>query len=151
MANEIYADYETGNTLYAVIRNKAGEVWYVNGNIFETWGTDGRDAADYCINLVDKSGSLFVGDFDVNVPSGKYYIQIFIQDGALPDDSDNLVKSQEFLWSGTGRITSEKILINKAIQNKSTGQIQYYDDDDQAVLVTLTPTEDCESVTRTFS
>lgn len=148
MANEIYADYESGNTLYVVIRNKTGEVWYVNGQVFESWGTDSRDAADYCINLVDKSGSLFIGDFDGNIPSGKYYIQIFLQAGAEPDDSDSLVKSQDFIWSGTGQITSEKVLVNKAIQNKSTGQIQYFDDDGQTVLVTLTPSEDHESVTR---
>ena len=149
MANEIYADYESGNTLYAVVRNKTGEVWYVNGEVFELWGTGSRDAADYCINLVDKSGSLFVGDFDENIQSGRYYIQVFLQAGAMPDDGDSLVKSAEFLWSGTGQIIPEKILVNKAIQNKSTGQIQYFDDDGQTVLVTLTPSEDNESVTRT--
>lgn len=148
MANEIYADYESGNTLYAVIRNKVGEVWYVNGEVFESWGTNGRDATNYCVNLVDKSGSLFVGNFDENIPSGKYYIQIFLQAGAGPDDGDSLVKCQDIVWSGTGQITSEKILVNKAIQNKSTGQIQYFDDDKQTVLITLTPSEDQESVTR---
>ena len=149
MANEIYANYESGNTLYAVIRNKAGEVWYVSDGIFETWGTDDRDAADYYLSLIDKSGSLYISDFDENIPAGKYYIQIFLQAGVEPDDSDTLIRSNEFIWSGTGQVTSEKVLINKAIQNKSTGQIQYYDDDDQTVLVTLTPSEDHESVTRT--
>ena len=148
MANEIYAEYASGSTLYAVIRNKAGEVWYVNSHVFESWGTDSRDAADYCVNLVDKSGSLFIGDFDGNIPAGNYYIQIFLQAGAEPDDSDNLIKCQKFIWSGTGQITSEKVLVNKAVQNKSTGEIQYYDDDGQTILVTLTPSEDNESVTR---
>ena len=148
MANEIYADYESGNTLYAVVRNKTGEVWYVNGEVFETWGTGSRDAADYCINLADRSGSLFVGDFDGNIPAGKYCVQIFLQAGAEPDDGDSFVQSEELIWSGTGKITSEKMLVNKAVQNKSTGQIQYFDDDNQTLLVTLTPSEDNESVTR---
>jgi len=29
MANEIQADYSSGNVLYAVIRNPAGQVWCV--------------------------------------------------------------------------------------------------------------------------
>jgi hypothetical protein len=151
MANEIYANYESGNTLYAIIRNKAGEVWYANGQVFESWGTDGRDAADYSINLIDKGGSLYMCDFDESVPPGKYYIQIFLQAGAEPDNGDNLANKGEIIWSGTGQISSEKILVNKAVQNKSTGQIQYFDDDGQTVLVTLSPSEDHDYVTRTFS
>jgi len=44
-----------------------------------------------------------------------------------------------------------KILTNKAVQNKTTGVIQYYDDDGQTVILTHTP-DDAESViTRTPS
>ncbi len=34
MANEIQASYASGSTLYAVIRNRAGEVWQVAGQVF---------------------------------------------------------------------------------------------------------------------
>ena len=148
MANELHTNYESGNTLYAVIRSKDGSVWYVNGIVFESWGTDGRDAEDYCISLVDKSGSLYVGDFDENIPPGRYFVQVFLQAGASPANSDSLIAGKEFIWSGTGEVTSEKLLANKAIQNKSSGQIQYYDDDGQTILVTLSPSEDQQSVTR---
>lgn len=151
MANEIHANYESGNTLYAVVRNKDGEVWYVGGWIFDAWGTNGRNAEDYSISLADKSGSLYVGSFDINIPPGRYCIQVFLQAGASPADGDSLIESSEFIWSGTGRITSDKLLVNKAIQNKSSGQIQYYDDDGQTVLVTLIPSEDQNSVTRTVN
>ena len=148
MLNEIRANYESGNTLYAVVRDKAGNVWYVGGQVFESWGTGGRDAEDYCLSLVDKSGSLYVGDFDGNIPPGRYCIQIFLQAGTNPEDGDNLVESREYIWSGTGQITSDKLLVNKAVQNKSNGQIQYFDDDGQTALVTLTPSEDQDAVTR---
>ena len=46
MANEIRADYDSGSTLYAVIRNQAGKVWHVAGGVFEDWGADGHDADD---------------------------------------------------------------------------------------------------------
>ncbi len=148
MANELYANYESGNTLYAVIRSKDGKVWYAGGAVFESWGTGGRDMEDYCISLIDKSGSLYVGDFNENIPSGRYFIQVFLQEGAGPANGDSLLAYKEFVWSGTGEITLDKLLVNKAVQNKTSGQIQYFDDDGQTVLVTLTPTEDQENVTR---
>lgn len=42
-----------------------------------------------------------------------------------------------------------KMLVNKAVQNKSTGAIDYYDDDGQSVVLTHTPAETESSVTRT--
>ena len=149
MANELHASYASANTLYAVVRNKEGNVWYPAGEVFETWGTGSRDAEDYCLSMIDKSGSLYIGDFDINIEAGRYLVQIFFQAGANPADSDTLVTMYEFIWSGTGQITSEKLLANKAIQDKSNGQIQYYDDDGQTILVTITPSEDSSSLTRT--
>lgn len=149
MANEIHADYASGNTLYAVIRNPAGDVWYAVGQVFEAWGTDSRDADDYDISLTDKDGSRYVGDFDGNISPGRYSIQVFLQAGANPADGDTLVASDEIVWSGSGKITAEKLLANKAVQNKSSGQIQYYDDDGQTVLLTHTPSENLSSITKT--
>jgi hypothetical protein len=149
MANEIQADYASGNTLYAVVRNTSGDVWYSAGQVFETWGTDSRDADDYDIVLTDKDGSRYVGDFDCNILPGRYSIQIFLQVGANPLDGDTLVKSDEIVWSGSGKITAEKLLANKAVQNKSSGQIQYYDDDGQTVLLTHIPSESLSDITKT--
>ncbi len=44
-----------------------------------------------------------------------------------------------------------KMLINKAVQNKSTGAIEYYDDDGSTVLLTHTPSDSDTEVTRTPS
>ena len=149
MANEIHVDYTSGNTLYAVVRNSVGEVWYAGGQVFETWGTGGRAADDYDISLIDKSGNRYVGNFDSNIPAGRYSIQIFSQAGANPADSDNLVGGGEIVWSGVGEVTSDKLLANKAVQNKSTGEIKYYDNDGQTVLLTHTPTDAAATITRT--
>jgi hypothetical protein len=78
-------------------------------------------------------------------------VQVFLQAGANPVDSDTLVASDEIVWSGTGRVTTDKLLANKAIQNKTTGQIKYYDDDEQTVLLTHVPTEAEATITRTPS
>ncbi len=42
-----------------------------------------------------------------------------------------------------------KLLLNKAVQDKATGAIQYYDDDGQTVILTHTPTDSQSQVTRT--
>ena len=44
-----------------------------------------------------------------------------------------------------------KILLNKAVQDKLTGAIQYYDDDGQTVILTHTPEEGESSLTRAVS
>jgi hypothetical protein len=148
MANEIQADYASGNTLYAVVRNGVGNVWYITGQNFEVWGTGSRNANDYDISLTDKSGSRYVGDFDSNIPAGRYFVQVFLQAGANPADGDTLVISNEIHWTGTGKVTTEKLLANKAIQNKITGHIKYYDDDEQTVLLTHIPTDAEITITR---
>ncbi len=149
MANEIHVDYTSGNTLYAVVRNNVGGAWYAGGQVFEIWGTGGRAADDYDISLTDKGGNRFVGNFDSNIPAGRYSIQIFSQAGANPADSDNLVGGGKIVWSGVGEVTSDKLLANKAVQNKSTGEIKYYDNDGQTVLLTHTPTDAAATITRT--
>ena len=151
MANEIHVDYASGNTLYAVVRNKAGDVWYVAGQVFEAWGTGGRDADDYDISLTDKDGCRYVGSFDSNIPAGRYWLQIFQQAGAAPADGDNLVADEKIVWSGIGEVTADKLLANKAVQNKSSGEIKYYDDDGQTVLLTLTSTDAQATITRSPS
>ena len=149
MANEIHVDYTSGNTLYAVVRNSVGEVWYAGGQVFEAWGTGSRAADDYDISLTDKSGNRYISSFDSNIPAGRYSIQIFLQAGANPADSDNLVGGGEIVWSGVGEVTSDKLLANKAVQSNSTGEIKYYDDDGQTVILTHTPTDATATITRT--
>jgi hypothetical protein len=151
MANEIHINYASGNTLYTVIRNVTGEVWYVAGQAFEAWGSSGRTADNYDISLTDKSGSRYVGSFDTNIPAGRYSVQVFLQAEANPADGDTFIAGEEIVWSGTGVVTTEKLLANKAVQHKPSGQIKYYDDDGQTVLLTHTPTDAAATITRTPS
>jgi len=148
MANEIHVNYTSGNTLYAVVRNTAGDVWYVAGQVFEVWGTGGRTADHYDISLTDKSGSRYVGSFDASVPAGRYFVQVFLQAGANPANGDTFIAGEEIVWSGTGIVTAEKLLTNKAVQSKPSGQIKYYDDDELTVLLTHTPTDTAAAITR---
>jgi len=51
----------------------------------------------------------------------------------------------------TGSYRAAKMLLNKAVQNKFTGAIQYFDDDGVTPILTHTPSEDESSLTRTVS
>lgn len=153
MSNEAHVDYESGKTLYFVRRNAAGQVALSDGSAFENWGAGGNDADDYDVSLTDKSGDRYVGDFDAssNISAGRYTIQIFLQAGSNPADNDRCVAGGEIIWTGSGELTPDKVLANKAIQNKSTGTIEYYDDDGQTVILTHTPTDSESTLTRTPS
>ena len=152
MANEIHVDNDSGNTVYAIVRNGAGQVWYIAGQVFEVWGGGaGRDMDDYDIPLADKTGDRYVGDFDSNIPAGRYTVQAFRQLGANPDDDDDFIGSAEIIWTGNGELTADRMLANKAVQNKATGAINYYDDDGETVILTHTPTDAESEITRTPS
>jgi hypothetical protein len=149
MAYEIQADYASGSALYAILRNPAAQVWHPARRIFEEWGASGHAIADYGIPLIDRSGSRHVGDFDTSIPGGSYCIQVFCRAGASPADTDLLVCSREILWTGAGELTAVKMLVNRAVQDTITREIDYYDDDGQTVLLTLTPRDDDDTCSLT--
>jgi hypothetical protein len=134
MANEIQISYPSGSTLYAVIRNPAGAVWWPAGQVFELWGTAERDASDYALALTDKNGSRYIGDFDQNIPAGSYSVQWFTQAGATPCDTDTLADGCGIVWTGTAELTAVKLLANKAVQDVATKGIDYYDDDGATII-----------------
>lgn len=155
MSNEIHIDYESSKTLYAVRFNSSGQVALSDGSSFENWGANSHDADDYDISLseVGSGGCHYVGDFDAssNISAGRYSVVVFLQAGANPADGDDLIGTGEIVWTGAGELTADKILANKAVQTKSTGAIEYYDDDGQTVILTHTPDDAESSITRTPS
>jgi len=143
------ADYQSGNVLYFIERDASGQVWYPAGQVFEVWGGGaGRDKADYGIAFTDKGGDHYVGTFDPNTPAGRHWVQGFLRLGASPADGDPLIGGGPVRWSGSVELTADKILLNKAVQTKSTGAVVYYDDDGSTPLITQTPSEDSTTVTR---
>jgi hypothetical protein len=50
-----------------------------------------------------------------------------------------------------GLVKAIKLVKNKAVQDKLTGTIRYYDDDGQTVILTHTPDEDASNLTRAVS
>jgi hypothetical protein len=98
-----------------------------------------------------KTYSRYTGYFDTAITPGRYTIQIFIQSSQTPTDADELIGTGSIIWTGVAELTCDKILANKAVQNKLTGEINYYDDDGQTIILTITPSEDESILTRTPS
>jgi len=66
----------------------------------------------------------------------------------IEDSDGNVVASSEYRHSVE---KAAKMLINKAVQTKSTGAVVYYDDDGVTPLLTHTPTDSDTEITRTPS
>ena len=148
MANEIHADYAPGHSVYAVIRDGAGGVWCATEQAFEQWGADNHTAFDYALPLTDKGGSRYIGNFDAGIPFGQYRIQLFVQSGASPAGGDAVIASRDIAWTGKGELTPLKILANKTTLYRDAGTLDYYDDDDQTVVLTHRVHDDASTSTR---
>jgi uncharacterized phiE125 gp8 family phage protein len=144
MSNEIRQYYATGYTLYAVIRNTSGEVWYPTGEAFETWGTGGRTAADYDIALTEYQGQ-YIGDFDTNVDAGRYDVQVFRRVGGAPADTDIQVGGSQIPWSGSAAVGAGEVgaAITTA-QSKEHLRITHSNEDTYIEAITLAASEWCE-------
>ncbi|MCJ7777792.1 MAG: hypothetical protein MUP16_05710 [Sedimentisphaerales bacterium] len=166
MANEIKVTAESGKPVDICLQNQAGKVVdttvtpYHITNSWVDWDDD--DYAEYVMALNDKGGDLHIGDFPDEITTDGKYTWIARQrasEEAQPARTDERVSIGQTNWSGTGEITEDqellqkaaKMLLNKAIQTKLTGVIQYFDDDGVTEILTFTPTESDTQITRTPS
>ncbi len=101
MAGEWKLGWPYSSTLFGVLFNEAGLVWYIVGQVFEAWGTGSRTAADYGLVLDKTTGNFHYGDRDANVANGAYTGVIHVMAGASPADSDlnYIAGSQFFDWT----------------------------------------------------
>jgi len=97
----------------------------------------------HCCEIDLSADAFYVTGSDYNV----------ILNGAVIDDETvNAVLatfSIQNRFAGSDLFTkAAKVLTNKAVQNKSTGEIEYFDDDGQTVILTQTPNESRTELTR---
>lgn len=148
MSSEIRQFYATGYTLYAVIRNISGQVWYPTGEVFEAWGTGGRTAADYDIVLTEYHLS-YIGDFDTNVDAGRYDVQVYRQAGGAPADTDIMCGVTQISWSGSAAVGAGAVGAAITVaQAKEHLRITHSDEDTYIEALTLAASEWCEEFQR---
>jgi len=155
MSDEVHIQELSGKALYFVRFNSSGQVALSDGSSFENWGASGHDADDYDVVLTEigTGSGHYVGSFDAagNISAGRYIVVVFLRISSVPEDGDIVLGSNEIVWTGTGELTADKVIANKAVQTKSTGAIVIYDNDGVTPILTLTPTDAESTVTRTPS
>jgi hypothetical protein len=92
-------------------------------------------------------------DLDIDAFYAKGHDYSVVLSGAVVDgETVNTVLatfSIENRFSGSALFEkAAKLLINKAVQNKVTGMISYYDDDGETTILTHTPTDGESTLTR---
>jgi len=133
MANEIHYIHENDvDVLYAVLRNAAKQVRNVVTGEWETHPSSGS-LDDYDISAGTALGGLWSGDFPSGIDNGFYIVQMRKRAGTIPDFDDEIIGAVKGFWDGSvfwlldeKLNKATKMLINKAVQTKSTGVIQYY-------------------------
>jgi len=91
------------------------------------------------------------GYYRIDVPdaafaAGADFLSVLVQDNI---DNSILVEEKEIQLGIFEK--AAKTLVNKAIQSKTTGAIDYYDGDGETIILTHTPTEGESIITRTPS
>ena len=120
LANEIYATYEEGNTLYALVW-KGSTVCTVTAGTFAAYSDASIDAYDVVLtNHVDSD--FYTADFPAAITDTAqqaYRIQVFLQvGGSIDADADICIAHGEIHWNGTGEVSIGTINItNTTVTN----------------------------------
>lgn len=101
MANEIQYYDDTGLTLYALIRDSAGDVW--NGSSFVDWVD--ANIGTYDIAMTDQGGGAYFADFPATIDEGLYFVEIRRQAGGSPAVGDTKLGTASLNWSGEVEFT----------------------------------------------
>jgi hypothetical protein len=107
MADELTYNASTGQTFYACRFQQNGDVFLTDGSSDEVWGTGGRDADDYDVQMTEEdSCGHYKAAFDAssNIGAGVYQVVIYKQGGANPVDADPPMAQGEIYWDGTAEV-----------------------------------------------
>ena len=110
MAEEIKKNYVTGLTLYfcRFIQSNSN-VMLSNPATNEVWGTGGRTADNYHVDMTEEGDSgHYTGTFNTGgaIAAGVYHVVVYYQTGVNPADSptDVAIGEGEIYWDGTAEI-----------------------------------------------
>lgn len=80
-----------------------------DGSTAEPWGTGGRDADDYDVQMTEQGSSSghYTCRFDSggNIAAGTYRVAIYLQTGVNPVDADVAKFQGEIYWDGANEVT----------------------------------------------
>jgi hypothetical protein len=157
-------DYKEDSTIYFCWdtndKDGASITRVVNGTI-KVYKDDGTTESTAGVtDTEDFDGLTGVHNCKIDLSSDSFYVKgndysVILAGATIDGEIVNAVLatfSIENRFAGSELFAkAAKLLVNKAVQNKLTGAIDYYDDDGETVILTHTPTEDAPELTRTPS
>lgn len=120
MANEIQLSYQTNKTVYALIRNRVGQIWSTSGTGgFEAYAT--ANYADYVISLTEQgtASAYYAGNMPSTVPAGLYNLIGKNQIGGSPVETDATIAQGVEQWNGTVLLPLSDLATSGQISNFS--------------------------------
>lgn len=104
MANEIQCSFQTGLTLYAIVRglsNHIGQAWNTSSGMFEAYLT--VDITNYAVAMVEQgvASGFYTGNFPAAIPPGSYSVVAKQQKGGAAAETDPTVAVGNIDWNGT--------------------------------------------------
>ena len=128
MSNEIWHSYAKGSTLYALIWNSDAEVYDADAadGSFEAY--DDASLGTYDIPMTNQDGdgtdsSYYTADFPTAIDTdGAYKIQVFRQEGDLPDVDDPALAQGEIYWDSS---LATEITLDDIEENQGGTNVNY--------------------------
>ena len=106
MANEIRATYDSGQTLYVLIFNPAGQVWDVVGSNWENYAAAQQGNYDIPLSETATNSGQYRGTFPAVISAGAYSVVLFLQAGGAPVSTDERIGDTGIMhWDGSAEIT----------------------------------------------
>ena len=106
MANEIQATYDSGESLYVLIFDAAGQVWDAVGANWENYAAAQQDNYDILLSEIATSSGQYRGTFSSAISAGVYSVVLFLQAGGSPAGTDERIGDTGIMhWDGSAEIT----------------------------------------------
>lgn len=121
MAEQIQIQHSvSGATLYALIRNSAGEVWDDNASAFVPYATADLDDYDLPMTEQGTASRYYAVDMPLAIGTGQYSIAAFDQAGGSPAEADTVVGGGDAEWSADEQRFGVSIPLDTAVTSAST-------------------------------
>lgn len=101
MAGEIQCSFQSGKTVYFLVRNRVGQVWNTSSLAFESYLT--ASYANYTISMTEQGSAsgFYTGSFPTSITPGVYSIVAKQQIGGSAAETDPTISTGDEQWNGT--------------------------------------------------
>ena len=118
MANEILASYDTGETLYALVFNAAGQVWDQTlagaAGAFTAYAAADIDQYDVPLAEIAANSTQYRGTFPPNIVTGVFSVVLYEQAGGAPvvADDERIGETATMYWNTTANLEIDLLSMN---------------------------------------